>query len=198
MFWQKPLILLGLLAAVATTAPLLPLDGDLEDVEFNVTSKRFEKRVNINQHVNYVWRTDARSPAAIRGARGFTTKAHFNNLVEDLSLFRHCLGGNDGASVDNDGFVSTTWKYSVAQGWVTKHHRGNAYIYKIATDESLIDVQATLKHYSPFPHELEFAAIDKIPWEQVQGWHKYTSDGHGGTFEGAYQYNPEFSQSMCK
>ncbi|OAG04294.1 uncharacterized protein CC84DRAFT_1246210 [Paraphaeosphaeria sporulosa] len=66
---------------------------------------------------------------------------------------------------------------------------GNAYIYKIATDESLIDVAATLKTYSPFPQELEFEAIQKIPWAQVQGWHNFVSDGHGGAYEQAYQYS---------
>jgi hypothetical protein len=198
MFWQTPLILLGLLAASCNTAPLAPLDGDFEDVEFNVTSQQFEKRANINQHVTYVWRTDRRSPGALRAAGGFQTKGFSNGLVQDLSLFRHCLGGSDGASMDNDGFVSTTWQYSVAEGWVTQHHGGNAYIYKIATDESLIDVEATLKMHSPFPHEKEFAAIQRIPWEQVQGWHKFVTDGHGGAYEQPYKYNPEFSQSMCK
>ncbi|KAF2449072.1 ADP-ribosylation [Karstenula rhodostoma CBS 690.94] len=195
MMWKAPFVFLGFLAAFGNTAPLAPLEGDFEDVG-NVTSHHFEERANLNQHVIYVWRADRRSPSALKAARGFTTKGTHNGLLEDLSLYRHCLGGKDGASVDNDGFVSTTWKYSVAEGWVTKHHGGNAYIYRIATDEGLIDVEATLKGYSPFPHELEFAAIDKIPWEQVQGWHRFVSDGKGGAFEQPYQRNPDFSQSM--
>lgn len=197
MMWKTPLILLGLLAAVGNTAPLAPLEGDFDEVE-NVTSHHLEERANINQHVTYVWRTDRRPPSAIKAAGGFQTKGFSNGLKEDLSLYRHCLGGKDGASVDNDGFVSTTWKYSVAQGWVTKFHGGNAYIYRIATDESLIDVAATLKTYSPFPQELEFAAIQQIPWKQIQGWHKFVSDGHGGAYEQPYQLSAEFSQSLCK
>lgn len=196
MFWQKPLILLGLLAAFGNTAPLAPLEGDFEDVE-NVTSHHFEKRINAG--VRYVWRTDGRSPGQIKAARGFQTKGKTNGFMEDLSLFRHCQGAKSGASMDNDGFVSTTWKYSVAQDWIGKFFQGKtAYIYKIATDEGLIDVEATLKHYSPYPHELEFAAIDTIPWAQIQGWHKFTPSAHGGSYEHPYEYSKEFNQKLCK
>ena len=190
MFWQNPLILLGLLAAVGNAAPLAPLEGDIEDI-INATTHSFEKR--INEGVRYVWRTDGRDPATLKASKGFQTKGWTNGYREDVSLYRHCLGAKSGASMDNDGFVSTTWKHSVAEGWVRDHHKGSAYVYKIATDEGLIDVQATLKQYSPFPHELEFAAIHSIPWKQIQGWYRYSKNAHY-----PYVYNKDFSQKECK
>ncbi|KAF1970907.1 ADP-ribosylation, partial [Bimuria novae-zelandiae CBS 107.79] len=138
----------------------------------------------------YVWRTDRRSPSQLKFSRGFQTKSTSNGMLEDLSLWRHCKGAPDGSSMDNDGFVSTTWSYAVAQGWVGKFHQGNAFIYKIATDESLIDVQATLKVYNPYPEEKEFAGIQEIHWDQVQGWHKWVNG-----VELAYEYNLDFDQA---
>ncbi|KAL5374142.1 hypothetical protein DPSP01_012149 [Paraphaeosphaeria sporulosa] len=193
MLWQAPLALLGLFATLGNTAPLAPLGGDTEDLA-NVTTHSLDKR--INEGVRYVWRTDGRSPSVLKASDGFQTKGWTNGYREDVSLYRHCKGAKNGASMDNDGFVSTTWKHSVAEGWVLDHHHGSAYVYKIATDEGLIDVEATLKGYSPYPHELEFAAIHSIPWKQVQGWYKYSSNGKGGTRQSEYVYNKDFSQSM--
>lgn len=195
MLWKTPFALLGLFAAFGSTAPVEVLGDAFEDLT-NATAHSLDKR--INEGVKYVWRTDGRSPAQLRAASGFQTKGWTNGYREDVSLFRHCKGAKNGASMDNDGFVSTTWKHSVAEGWVLDHHHGSAYVYKIATDEGLIDVQATLKQWSPFPHELEFAAIHQIPWKQIQGWYKYTSNGKGGTYQSAYEYNKEFSQADCK
>lgn len=195
MLWKTSLALLGLFAAFANTAPIAPLEGDLEDLA-NVTTSSLDKRNNAG--VRYVWRTDGRSPDVLKASRGFQTKGWTNGYREDVSLYRHCKGAKNGASMDDDGFVSTTWKHSVAEGWVLDHHKGSAYVYKIATDEGLIDVEATLKGYSPFPHELEFAAIQSIPWSQVQGWYRYTSNGKGGTRQSTYVYNKDFSQSTCK
>jgi cholera enterotoxin subunit A len=190
MLWQNPLALLGMLVAFSNAAPLAPLEGDIEDI-INATYHSFDKR--INEGVRYVFRTDGRDPKVLKSSGGFQTKGWTNGYREDVSLYRHCKGAKNGASMDDDGFVSTTWKRAVAEGWVRDHHKGSAWIYKIATDEGLIDVQATLKHYSPYPHEKEFAAIHSIPWAQVQGWYRYIK---GVEYE--YVRNKDFSQSQCK
>ena len=166
---MTPIALLGLLVTFGITAPV-NVSGDHFEDTFSAATHSLNKR--INEGVRYVWRTDGRSPGQLKAARGFQTKGWTNGHDEDVSLFRHCKGAKNGFSMDNDGFVSTTWKHSVAEGWVSKYHAGTAWVYKIATDEGLIDVEATLKQHSPFPGEHEFAAISNIPWKQIQGWYR--------------------------
>ena len=192
MIWHKPLVLLGLLAACGNAAPLAPLDGDFQDID-NSTTQHLDKRI-INAHVTYVWRSDSRPPSKLKASKGFETKGYSNHQKEDLSLYRHCQGASNGASKDNDGFVSTTHQYSVAEGWAQKHNGGSAYVYKIAVDETLIDVQATLKQHNPYPHEYEFAAIQRIPWSQVMGWYQFTP-AKGGMMKYPYAYNPDYNKA---
>lgn len=193
MIWHKPLVLLGLLAAFGNTAPLAPLEGDPRDID-NSTTQHLDKR--INSHVTYVYRSDSRSPKELLKARGFHTKGHTKGKTEDLSLYNHCKGASNGASRDNDGYVSTTSKYSVAERWAEKHNGGNGYVYKIAVDEGLIDVQATLKHHNPFPNEYEFAGISFIPFVQVMGWYQFSMT-KSGMVKYPYVYNPDYAKQIC-
>lgn len=195
MFWHKLFHLLCLFAVLGNAAPITPLEGDVQGFE-NITAHNFEKRAAY-QHIKHVWRADARAPSVIVGAMGFKTKAYTNNLRDDLSLYRHCLGGG-GISRDNDGYVSTTRLQDVADWWIRNKSGGNGWIYAIALDDNLIDVAATLGRYSPFPKEYEFAAMQGVPLSQIMGWIPYWRNKYGKVVTGDYEDNQYYLKAACK
>lgn len=197
MFWQTPLLFLGVLGAVCNAAPVVPLEGDITGVEgatqnFTVDGldgNSLDKRFT----VTYVFRADKRSPAQLKQSgflpKGYTSKTA---IKEDVSLYRHVIGAASGFSMDNDGYVSTTSSQAVAEGWITKFLGGSGYTYKIATYANLIDVQETLKAYNKYPEEKEFAALKVIPWDQVIGWAQFDVTKHG-VVKGVPTANPNYN-----
>ena len=48
-------------------------------------------------------------------------------------------------------------------------------IYHISATPNFVDVNGTLRDYSPFPHESEYAALGTIYWRQIIGWQRITN-----------------------
>lgn len=119
-----------------------------------------------------VFRADSRSPDVIRKDGGFKTRGQTTVGVktQDISLWNHVKGAENGFSKMNDGYVSTTTDIALADSWVRKNFRGTGWIYRIKAAPNMIDCQATLGEYNPFPNEKEYAAIGGIKYEQIIGW----------------------------
>ncbi|KAH6643540.1 hypothetical protein C7974DRAFT_419162 [Boeremia exigua] len=181
MFWQKPFVLLGLLAGLGSAAPTLSkrLDLDMLNEEF------------------VFFRADRRGPDVIKKEKGFETMAKTNKLPENISLWDHCKVKGAEAKFGNlkdDGYVSTSSDFGVCLKWVTDYIEdpAGATIYKIASDRNLIGCHDTLKQYNPLPDEQEYAAIGGIPWEQVMGWYnQFTLRGKTIT-DAVFTPNPTF------
>lgn len=122
--------------------------------------------------LEYVYRADARSPEEIKKTGGFVPRGMSapGQIPLDISLFNHANGAVTGFSRDNEGFVSTSSSLPLALYWVASMLNGKGYVYKIHVAPNLIDVNASLRKYSPFPHEQEFAAIGGIKYDQIKGW----------------------------
>ncbi|KAL0938089.1 Cholera enterotoxin subunit A2 [Colletotrichum truncatum] len=140
-----------------------------------------------------LYRADSRSPAAIESAGGFLPKglSTVGAVSADISLWNHVHGAPSGASKDNDGYVSTTSDPGLAARWVTNFLRGNGYIYRIHAAPNMIDCEATLGRFNPYPDEKEFAAIGGIKNAQIIGW---TPVKNG--VKGKEQLNPFFSSHI--
>lgn len=123
------------------------------------------------------YRADSRTPDAIKSTKGFLPKGQstIGAAAADTSLWNHVNGATTGFSKDADGYVSTSTSKSLAQTWVKTYLKGNGYVYVIHEAPNMIDCQATLGKYNPYPEEKELAAIGGIKWEQVVGWYKYTN-----------------------
>ncbi|PSN59974.1 ADP-ribosylation [Corynespora cassiicola Philippines] len=118
-----------------------------------------------------VYRADSRSPDNIRGAGGFQPRGGAIGAVPaDISLWNHVNGAANGFSRMDDGYVSTTTDRNLADSWVRNNFGGNGWIYRIALAPNMIDCQATLGTFNPFPNEREMAAIGGIRYEQIIGW----------------------------
>jgi hypothetical protein len=200
MFWQKSLVLLGMLAAASIAAPVLPVPEDADVVDF-VDHGEFadfvttEKSLDGRNSITAVWRADSRELKQVVIDGGFFPKGTLVGKY-DLSLYRHAKGKTDSfASMDTDGYVSTTSSLEVAEGWIKKYLKNRGIVYKIAAYPNLIDVQATLGHYNPFPSEKEFAGIHSIPWKQIMGWYRFTALSSGGTLKGQYEYNAHYDKA---
>ncbi|KAJ4287195.1 hypothetical protein N0V90_012593 [Kalmusia sp. IMI 367209] len=163
MFWKKPLLLLGLLAAAANAAPSsLAKRLDIEDQDETHT----------------FFRADARGPEAVKAAGGFASRAKSNKCKEkdiNFSMWDHCKPATAGfANKMNDCYVSVSELFFVTVGWLEeKVPNGieSGTIYKIASSPIFISCSDTLGAHNPIPDEVEFVAIDEIPWGSVIGWY---------------------------
>jgi hypothetical protein len=129
-----------------------------------------------------VWRADKRSPAEIEKSKGFWAKGYSigTKFGADISLYTHVKGAEDSfMSKDNDGYVSFTSDKALAESWINKYHKGDGYVYEVATYGNLIDVQETLKAYNTYPQEREFAAIKGVELDQVMGWNRFRAEKKG-------------------
>lgn len=79
----------------------------------------------------------------------------------------------------NSGYISTTASQNIAIRWVNDHFQENAYVYHIIATPNFIDVNGTLRDYSPFPQEIKFAALGVIHWNQIIGWHRIANGSVG-------------------
>jgi len=141
-----------------------------------------------------VFRADSRAPSAIKDtgflAKGLTTAG---TVAPDISLWNHVNGAASGFSRSDDGYVSTTTDEALATSWVSSMLRGSGYVYRIHVAPNMIDCQATLKQYNPYPQEKEYAALGGIKYQQIVGWTKITSG-----VKGKEEKNPSYNKSQFK
>lgn len=138
-----------------------------------------------------VWRVDTRTPTEMRAAGVFAPRgaSRLLEVTANVSMYNHALGAPNGASRDNDGYVSTTASEDTAIEFMNNLFGGNAYIYEIAAAGNFIQVSGTLGQFSPFPNEHEYAALGGFSWDQVIRWRHYTNgvaDADG--LEDNYEY----------
>ncbi|KAF6823945.1 cholera a subunit [Colletotrichum musicola] len=119
-----------------------------------------------------LYRADSRPYSTIQASKGFLPKGQstFGVATPDTSLWNHVNGASNGFSKDEDGYVSTTTDINLARTWVRQFLGGNGFIYRIHSAPNMIDCQATLGKYNPYPQEKEFAALGGIKDNQIIGW----------------------------
>ncbi|KAH7177122.1 heat-labile enterotoxin alpha chain-domain-containing protein [Dactylonectria macrodidyma] len=124
-----------------------------------------------------VWRADTRTSTEMRAAGVFAPRgaSQILEITPKVSMFNHAVGAPNGASRDNDGYVSTTASEATAVTFLTQMFNGNGYVYEIAAAGNFIQVSGTLGEFSPFPNEHEYAALGGFSWDQVIRWRHYTN-----------------------
>ncbi|ENN91019.1 enterotoxin A family protein [Bartonella schoenbuchensis] len=146
-----------------------------------------------------VYRADTRSPKEIKKAKGFypwgidgsrpfAPPSDINLLehVTNTDLHPHALGLRG-------GYVSTTTSQDVAINLLYSHGwTSPSYVYHIRITPNLIDVNAALRQYSPYPDQYEMAALGGIRWEQVTGWERVIN----GNVVGGFIQNPDYVDAL--
>jgi cholera enterotoxin subunit A len=126
-----------------------------------------------------VYRAVIESPTVVKQTGGFLPRAadgtRPNQPPPNISLFNHTNGAATGLARIDSGYVSTTTLLSRARMWVSDHFRGEGYVYYIQPTGNFIDVNGTLRIYSPHQDELEYASLGMIRWNQVIGWQRVIS-----------------------
>lgn len=145
--------------------------------------------------VQKVYRAAMESPQEVKAAGGFLPRGmdgtRPNQPPPDINLWDHTNGAATGMARYNSGYVSTTTSHGFAISWVNDHLNHNGYVYHINATPNFIDVNATLRNYSPHPEELEFAALGVIHWNQIIGWERV----RGGEV-GEFVRNPDYRRGL--
>lgn len=142
-----------------------------------------------------VYRAAMETPEQIKNAGGFFPRgmdgSRPNQPPPDINLFNHANGAETGMARYNSGYVSTTTSRGFAINWVNDHLNHNGFVYHIRATPNFIDVNETLRNYSPHSEELEQAALGVIHWSQVIGWERV----RGGQI-GEFIANPDYRRRL--
>lgn len=111
----------------------------------------------------------------------------------NINLWDHVHGSDTGMARHNSGYVSSTTSRGFAINWVNDHLNHNGYVYHIRATPNFIDVNGTLRNYSPHAEELEIAALGTIHWNQIIGWERV----RGGTV-GDFIHNPDYRERLYR
>ncbi|WP_102830597.1 enterotoxin A family protein [Bartonella bovis] len=153
----------------------------------------FSFSVLANDLNNLVYRADKRNPETVKNAKGFYPRGVNGSQPfappSDINLWEHVIDINLWEHVEGvrGGYISTTTSQDVAIRW---NHNG--YVYHIRTTPNFIDVNATLREYSPFPEQFELAALGGVRWEQVVGWEVVIN----GNIVGEFIPNPDYNDRL--
>ncbi|WP_128331444.1 RHS repeat-associated core domain-containing protein [Apibacter sp. HY039] len=113
-----------------------------------------------------VYRFDERSPLEIKAGGGFKAK----ELNANVDLYNYAKN-----NVPSQ-YISTSYSLESTLEFATDYYDREGFVYKIEIDDSKgVDVNKTLKDYSPYPHEKEFAVINQIPNDNIKG-HAHAKD----------------------
>lgn len=145
--------------------------------------------------VRKVYRAVMQSPEEIKREGGFLPRGmdgtRPNQPPVNISLWNHVHGAETGLSRHNSGYVSTSTSRGFAINWVNDHLNHNGYVYHIRATPNFIDVNASLRNYSPHPGELEMAALGVIHWNQIIGWERVR-----GITVGDFVRNPDYREEL--
>ncbi|MFJ7142227.1 enterotoxin A family protein [Pseudomonas protegens] len=134
------------------------------------------------------------TPAATKKAGGFFPKgmdgSRPNQPPPNINLWNHTNGAETGLARYDSGYVATTTLRTTALDWLGTHLGNNGYIYHIRPTPNFIDVNNTLRRYSPHPAEHEAASLGMIHWDQVVGWER-VEYGRVHPFESNRDYNAQ-------
>lgn len=146
-----------------------------------------------------VYRAVLEAPADVKATGGFLPRGadgtRPNQPPPNISLFSHTNGAATGLARHDSGYVATTVSRGVAINWVSDHLNGRGWIYHIQPTGNFIDVNGTLRNFSPHPFELEYASLGMIRWNQITGWQEVRY-GQVGEFVRNRDFNSRlYSQS---
>lgn len=132
-----------------------------------------------------VYRAVMDTPEIVKRMDGFSPRGSDgtrpNQPPADISLFNHVQGAATGLARHDSGYVSTTTSLNLAHHWVNQMLTGNGYIYFIRPTGNFVDVNGTLRQYSPHSDEFEYASLGVIRWNQIMGWRR-VNFGRMGAF----------------
>ncbi|WP_052044823.1 enterotoxin A family protein [Candidatus Arsenophonus nilaparvatae] len=142
-----------------------------------------------------VYRAAMESPEDVKRAGGFYPRGmdgtRPNQPPPNINLWDHVHGADTGMARHDSGYVSSTTARGFAINWVNDHLNHNGYVYHIRATPNFIDVNGTLRNYSPHAEELETAALGIIYWSQIIGWERV----RGGVV-GAFIANPDYRERL--
>lgn len=138
-----------------------------------------------------VYRAAMESPEYIKADGGMLPRGmdgtRPNQPPPNINLWDHTRGAETGMSRHDSGYVGTTTSRGFAISWVNDRLNHNGYVYHIRATPNFIDVNGTLRNYSPHAEELELAALGVIHWNQIIGWERV----RGGEV-GPFVRNPDY------
>lgn len=144
-----------------------------------------------------VYRAAIETPEQIKRAGGFFPRgmdgSRPNQPPPNINLWDHVHGAETGMARHDSGYVSTTTSRGFAISWVNDHLNHNGYVYHVRPTPNFIDVNGTLRNYSPHSEELETAALGIVYWSQIIGWERV----RGGTV-GAFIRNPDYTERLYR
>ncbi|GGE88605.1 Heat-labile enterotoxin alpha chain [Chishuiella changwenlii] len=162
------------------------------ETESNVSHNNMNRRHNPPPRIVYRAVGVGESPDEIRnGIVAHGVDASRPGILPDISLLNHVRGSSTGNTQDNSGYVATTEIITDAINRIANRYGGNGYIYAIRPSANFIDVDGTLLHYNPYPQEREWAALGRIQFQQIIGWHRIDF-GRMGPFERNPEYDARF------
>lgn len=145
--------------------------------------------------VEIVYRAAMENPHDVKAAGGFFPRgmdgSRPNQPPPNINLWNHTHGADTGMSRHDSGYVSTTTSRGFANSWVNDHLNHNGFVYHIRATPNFIDVNTSLRNYSPHSEELEQAALGVIHWNQIIGWERV----RGGVI-GNFVRNPDYSGEL--
>ncbi|SPP31295.1 Heat-labile enterotoxin IIB, A chain [Arsenophonus endosymbiont of Aleurodicus floccissimus] len=110
-----------------------------------------------------VYRAAMGSPEDVKRAVGFYPRGmdgtRPNQPPPNINLWDHVHGADIGMARHDSGYVSSTTARGFAINWLNYHLNHNGYVYHIRATPNFIDVNRTLRNYSPHAEELETAAL---------------------------------------
>lgn len=144
-----------------------------------------------------VYRADTRGPEELKREGGFMPRGLGTALrvAPNVSMYNHAIGAASGSSTSSDGYVSTTITEERAIEFLNEFFGGTGYIYTVAGARNFIQVSGTLGQFSPYPDELEYAALGGFHWSRVIGWAQYRGDPNGPIQVGAFIQNEDYDST---
>ncbi|KAF4589869.1 putative enterotoxin [Ophiocordyceps camponoti-floridani] len=134
----------------------------------------------------FVFRGDARKPAAIRAEGGWLPWSIPYRTPLAFGLYNHERDVKFAKGQRDTVYVSTTTSFDVAARYARMNEKGReeTYIYYIHATPNMIDLNLSLGNETNFWWQREFSAMGGIRWSQVVGWVRANA-----SFFDAYNYS---------
>jgi len=144
-----------------------------------------------------MYRASMEDPDTVKASGGFLARgmdeSRPNQPPPNSSLYDHANGGSTGMARYDSAYVSTTSVHRFAVMRINEYFNYRGYIYHVHPTPNFVDVNASLRHFSPYPQESEFAALGTVHWRQIIGWQR-VRNGHAEAFVPNRDYNSHLLQ----
>ncbi|EKR63978.1 heat-labile enterotoxin alpha chain [Leptospira weilii str. 2006001853] len=135
----------------------------------------------------------ALTPEQVSASDGFwSAGASIDSTNIDFSLLNHVTPR---VNSERSGYISLFRNFIHALISAQSNISGDYYIYQIAGGFNIVDVQGSLGPYTPSNSTAESVALNRIYWNQVYGWTRFSSNFNFSLDDpGLFEHNPIFDR----